>query len=159
MNSHYVVIADHGHLKIFKEQLAPGQSTPGLDEVYAMDFPQGRVSYVGNDTDMAGRFQGSKQQGGAPGAPGARTGMSIDERLPMEREADRRQVEDVATAIDVFLGGQPTASWDFAAGPSGHNAILERLSPPVRARVRNSISKNLVNQPKAELLGHFSQAA
>jgi hypothetical protein len=159
MDSHYIVIADHGHLKIFKEYSEPGQSTPGLDEVYVMDFPHGRLSYVDSDTDMAGRFQGSKQQGRGSGTPTSRTGMSIDERMPMEREADRRQTEDVAAAIEAFLSGQPTASWDFAAGPTGHNAILAHLSPQIRSRLRSSISKNLVNQPRAELLSHFRHAA
>lgn len=157
-SSHYIVIADRGHLKIFLERSAPGQSTPGLNEVQSLDFPQGRVSYVDNESDMAGRFQGSKQLGRGAGTPTARTGMSIDERLPMEREAGRRQVDDVAKAIESFLQDHPTATWDFAAGPSGHNAILDHLSSQTKSRLRSSIPKNLVNQPTAELLGHFSHS-
>jgi hypothetical protein len=157
--NHYIVIADHAHLRIFTETSSPGQSTPTLREVHAMDFPQGRTSYVDRDTDMAGRFQGSKQQGAAPGAPVARTGMSIDERLPMQREAERRQIDDLARAIEAFFISQPEGTWDFAAGPSTHNAILEQLPPHVRARLRSSVAKDLVNQPTSELVGHFSRAA
>ncbi len=158
MNTHYIVVADHGHLRIFSERSSPGQFTPGLDEVHAMDFPQARMSYVDNDSDMAGRFQSSKHQGAAPGAPTARTGMSIDERLPMQREAERRQADDVARAIDAFLEGQPNATWDFAADPSVHNAILDHLSPQTRFRLRSSVAKDLVNQPTSELLGHFPRS-
>ena len=155
MNSHYFVIADHSRIRIFTERSDPGQITPGLEEVFAMDFAQGRVGYTDNDTDMAGRFQGSKQQGASPGAPTARTGMSIDERLPMQREAHRRAVSEIARAIDSFLELRSEATWDFAAGPSMHNAVLERLPHSVRSRLRSSLSKDLVKQPLADLRERF----
>lgn len=159
MDNHYIIIADRAHLRVFSERSELGQSTPGLTEVHTKDFPEGRTSYTDSDTDMAGRFNSSKHQGNAPGAPTARSGMSIDERLPMQREAERRQNENISQAIDAFLAGQPSATWDFAAGPSSHNAILEKLSPQSRSRLRNSISKDLVNQPLSGLLGHFRRAA
>jgi len=155
MNSHYFVVADHSRIRIFTENSAPGQITPGLEEVFAMDFAQGRAAYTDNDTDMAGRFQGSRQQGAAPGAPAARAGMSIDERLPMQREAHRRAVGEIAGAIDSFLELRPDASWDFAAGPSMHNAVLERLPHSVRTRLRGSLSKDLVKHPVADLRERF----
>lgn len=157
MKSHYLIIADHGHLRIFAERSSIGQLTPGLEEVHAMDFPDARSSYADRDSDMAGRFQSSKHQGPAPGAPTARTGMSIDERLPMKREAERRHTDDVARAIDAFLEGDLTATWDFAADPSVHNAILDQLAPQTRFRLRRAIAKDLVNQPTTELRSHFNR--
>ena len=159
MNSHYTILADHAHLRIFTERAETGQSTPTLEEVFAMDFPEGRQSYTDNESDMAGRFQYSKHQMKSAGAPGARSGMSIDERLPLQRESDRRHVSEVAREIDGFLNLRPDASWDFAAGPTSHNAILERLSPPVRARLRSSLPKDLVNQPTSDLRERFHRAA
>lgn len=159
MNSHYIVIADHGHLRIFTERTSPGQSTPTLVEVHSMDFPHARASYADSDTDMAGRFQSSQHQGRGPGTPTARTGMSIDERLPMAREAERRQNDDIAKGIESFLSQRPDATWDFAAGPSTHNAVLDRLAPQLKGRLKTAVSKNLVNQPVQELLGHFAQPA
>lgn len=158
MNSHYIVIADHAHLRIFAEKKVLGQATPKLEEVYAMDFAQGKSSYTDNESDMAGRFQGSKQQGASPGSPVARTGMSIDERLPMQREVERRNLDDLARAIESFLAPRPDASWDFAAGPSSHNAVLERLAPQVRSRLRSSLPKDLVNQPITNLRERFRAA-
>ena len=157
MNSHYFVIADHSHLRIFTERSAPGQTTPGLEEVFAMDFAEGRAGYSDNDTDQAGRFQGSKQHGASAGtgSPAARGGMSIDERLPMQREAHRRAVGEIARAIESFLELRPDSTWDFAAGPATHNAVLERLIAPVRSRLRSSISKDLVNQPVSALRERF----
>jgi hypothetical protein len=155
MSNHYIVLADHGHLRIFEQRSPTGQSTPGLVEVDAMDFPQGKKSYTDSDTDMAGRFQGSKQQGRGPGSPVARTGMSIDERLPMQREVERRSIDDVVVAIESFLQAQPDATWDFAAGPQMHNAVLGELAPKTKARLQRSLSKDLVHLPIAELLAHF----
>ncbi len=159
MNNHFIIIADRAHLRVYAERSELGQTTPGLSEVHSMDFPEGRTNYTDNESDMAGRFNSSNHQGRAPGAPSARSGMSIDERLPMQREAERRHIDNVAQAIDAFLGANTTASWDFAAGPSSHNAILEKLSPQARNRLRNSISKDLVNQPLSGLLDHFRRAA
>lgn len=159
MNTHYLILADRAHLKIFSERSALGQTTPGLHEVHAMDFPEGRTPYTDNESDAAGRFNSSNHQSRAPGAPGARSGMSIDERLPMQREAERRHIENVSAAIDAFLSAAPNATWDFAAGPSSHNAILDKLSPANRARLRTSIAKDLVNQPLSGLRDHFRRAA
>jgi hypothetical protein len=104
---------------------------------------------------MAGRFQGSKQQGVGPGAPVARTGMSIDERLPMQEEEERRNMRDLCEAIDSFVLQRPDATWDFAAGPALHNSVLENVSPQTRSRVGQVLAKDLVNQPVDELLSHF----
>ena len=155
MNNHYIIVADHGHLRIFEQRKAPGQTSPSLVEVQSLDFPQGRASYTNNDSDMAGRFQSSSQPGAGAGAPLARGGMSIDERLPMQRETDRRANSDLAESIDEFLLKSPTASWDFAAGPTVHNAVIEKLAPQTRSRLRRSIPKDLVNQPTKQLLAHF----
>ncbi len=155
MKNHYIVIADRGHLRIFNEQSGPGQFTPTLDEIHAMDFPHARMSYTEHDSDMAGRFQSSKHHAAAPGAPNARSGMSIDERLPMQNEVHRREAEDVARAIDAFFDGDPTATWDFAADTAVHNAILDMLSPQTRFRLRTSISKDLVKQPASQLHDFF----
>jgi hypothetical protein len=152
MNPHYIVLADHGHLRIFEQRSGPGQNTPGLVEVRAFDFPQGRASYTEHDTDFAGRFQSSKQQGRGPGAPTARIGMSVDERLPKQNEVQRRTIGDVAEAINGFIEGQPDATWDFAAPPSAHNAIVEQLLPKTRQRLQKSIAKDLVHQPTTQLL-------
>jgi len=157
MSDHYIVIADHGHLRIFLQRQEPEQMSPGLTEVQGLDFPNGRQSYVENESDVAGRFQGSKQQGAGPGAPVARMGMSIDERLPLQREEERKRILDVSSRIEQFLKAASTdATWDFAAPPSVHNAVLDALSPQVRARLQKQMTKDLVNQPVSQLLSHFN---
>jgi hypothetical protein len=161
MNEHYIVTLDRGHLRIYSETTAPGQ-TPRLEIVEAMDFPEGKHGYTDRDTDMAGRFNSSKHQSAASGAPGGspagRTGMSIDERLPMKREEERRSVVMLAAELNQFLQHRPEASWDFAAAPSLYNAVLAELSPDTRRRMRRALSKDLVNQNSDEVRAHFETA-
>jgi len=159
MSEHYLVIADHGHLRIFEQRLVAGQSTPGLTEVQAVDFPHGKASYTADSSDMAGRFQSSRQQGQGPGAPAVRAGMSIDERLPMQREEDRREIKDLVKQIESFFLKRPGATWDFAATPSAYNAVLRCLHPALKSRIRRSLPKDLVHQPVSELIGHFELPA
>lgn len=156
MSEHYVVTANQGHLRIFHRRQPPAQSTPAFDPVQAFDFPAGVGSYTDRDTDMAGRFQGSRQQGIAPGAPAARAGMSIDERLPMQREEQRRRVREIAESVDAFLAPRPNATWDFAAGPELHNAVLEAVAPKTRQQLRRSVAKDLVHQPQTDFPAHFA---
>jgi hypothetical protein len=156
MSEHYIVTADHGHLRIYVERLYPGQATPSLDQVEAMDFPQGMGNYTDRETDMSGRFANSKQQSPGPGSPTGRQGMSIDERLPMQREEERRRHKEVAAEIEHFFQQRPNATWDFAAGPGLNNAVMELVSRPVRQRLRRSVSKDLVNQRVDEVRAHFA---
>ena len=158
MREHYVVTVDHGHLRIYIERHLPGQRAPALDPVEAMDFPLGKKSFADRETDMAGRFASSKHQAMAPGSPTARTGMSIDERLPMQREESRRRAKELAAEIDAFFQPRRDASWDFAAGPELNGAVLNLLSPAVRRRVRRSLAKDLVNQRSDEVRAHFAGA-
>jgi hypothetical protein len=156
MREHYVVTADHGHLRIYVERNAPGQRSPALDQIEAMDFPQGKRSSADRDTDMAGRFASSKNQMPGPGNPAARTGMSIDERLPTQREESRRRAKEIAAEIEAFFQRRRDATWDFAAGPELNGIILELLTPGVRQRVRRSLAKDLVNQRGDEVRAHFA---
>lgn len=157
MTEHYIVTLDHAHLRIYEERHPVGQHHPALTEVVAMDFPAGKQSYTDRDSDMAGRFPTSKSQGLGPSAPaGARTGMSIDERLPMQREESRRRAAELAAEVDRFFQQRPGARWDFAAGPDLNNAVLAMISPGVRDRLRRTLAKGLVKQPAEELRAHFA---
>jgi len=153
MSEHYIVTLDAGHLRIYAKRRPPGQITFALEPVEAVDFPLGIRSYNERDTDQAGRFGGSK--GGCKGGD-MLAGMSIDERLPMKREEARRRARDLATEIDAFFAQRSDASWDFAAGPELNRAVLDQLSPQVRARLRHSLAKDLVNQDPATLRAHFA---
>jgi hypothetical protein len=154
MSDHYIVALDQGHLRIYLERRGPSQFTPGLEAVESKDFPAGREAYTDRDTDMAGRFQGSSGRAGANG--GSRGGMSIDERLPMKNETNKRRAEQLAAEVERFFAPRPDATWDFAAGPELHRAVLELLSPKTRQRLRRALPKDLVNQPPNALREQFA---
>lgn len=147
MSEHFIVALDQGHLRIYAERRAPEQFTPGLEQVEAMDFPLGRRSYAENDAAMAGRF---------PTVRGRHPTSSIDERLPMKVETNRRRAQELAQEVDRFFVSRPAASWDFAAAPELHRVVLEQLTPATRRRLRRAVPKDLVNQPPHELIAQFA---
>ncbi|HYC70241.1 MAG TPA: host attachment protein [Opitutaceae bacterium] len=144
---HFVVILDRAHLRVYQMREEPGVLREAQFELAeSIDFPSGRRRYTDQDSDQAGRF----------GAMG-QTGGSIDERLPMQEEHQRRVLADLAHFIDVFLDERPHARWDLAAGPALHHALVQSLRPGVRARLRQSLVKDLVHQSPAELRAHFGR--
>lgn len=157
MSEHFIVTLDYAHLRIFAERHPPGQHSPALEQVVALDFAGGKQSYTDRDSDMAGRFPSSRHPGAGAGSPaGARAGMSIDERLPMQREETRRRARELAVEVDQFLQQRPESSWDFAAGPELNHVVLELLSPGVRQRMKRSVAKGLVKQRADEVRAHFA---
>ena len=150
MSDHFIVTLDHGHLRIYAELRQPGQYTPTLETVESVDFPNGKRAYFSNESAPAGRF---------PGVRGRHPGMSIDERLPMKQEAERRSERQLAEEVEAFLSARPDATWDFAAGPEMHRAVLDQLSVKSRQRLRRAVSKDLVKHPPGELLAQFADAA
>ncbi len=84
--------------------------------------------------------------------------MSIDERLPMQREYERRRIAELAVEINSFLASRPGASWDFAATPEIHSEVLENISDDARKRLRHSLHKDLTKQSSADLLAFFSSS-
>lgn len=142
----FVLVADRSHLRIFREERLPGQQTPGLRLVSAVDFPEGRAAVTERDSDQAGRFPGGTAAGG---------GMSTDERLSVAREQDRRIADLIAERMRRFLEMHAFAAWSWASGPDLHQAVLNRLPPGMRNRLRRALQKDLSNVPERELVEQF----
>ncbi len=159
MKPHYIAVADQAHLRIFEEHREIGQMTPGLDEVYALDFPQAKGGHITDVTHFPGHSQDTEQEDFSPGESTDDAGMAIGAHPPLRRGMGRRNLDDIADALGAFLVSHPEASWDFAAGPSAHNAILERLPAGLHDRLRRSLPKDLVKQPTDGLLARFVRAA
>jgi ATP-dependent exoDNAse (exonuclease V) beta subunit len=146
VSEHFIVAADRAHLRIYQQESA-GEDYD-MQIASSLDLASGKQSYTARDTDQAGRFPGSK---------GTSPGGSIDERLPMQEEQQKRAAAEVGAHVNEFLQQHPGATWDFAAGPVMHRAILDVLDPDVRKRLGATLVKELVNQPLPELRAHFSQ--
>lgn len=146
---HYAAVIDRAHLRIFRMQEPAGGGTMQFELAESFDLPAGRRQYTDRDTDSAGRFPGAEGRGG---------GGSIDERLPMQSEQERRLVADLANFLARFFTEHQRATWDYAAGPGIHQAVLDRLSAPVRERLGVAVVKELVHHTPAELRAAFGLA-
>ena len=146
---HFVVVLNRAQLRIYQEERAEEGVGGPLHLAESFDLPAGKQNYTDRDTDQAGRFSGGKGRQSAGG--------SIDERLPMLEEHQRRTASELSTRIEAFLQKHPRASWDFAAGPALHHAVLDALTPPVRQRLRQAIHKDVVKQPLPELRARFEE--
>jgi hypothetical protein len=143
---HYVVVLDRAHLNIYQVKDGDHATRVRFEPVEAMHLPAGRRHYTDRDSDQAGRF----------GARIGPAGASIDERLPMQNEHERGLAADLAERLGRFLMEHDHATWDYAAGPALHRAVLDRLPPAARARLERALAKELVHQSPAELEAHFT---
>jgi hypothetical protein len=148
---HFIVAADRARLRIYQEDPTVEAMDASLQIASSFDLPSGKNHYTSRDTDQAGRFPGPRGKGTAVGG-------SIDERLPMLEEQQRRAAAELGTRMNEFFRQHPDATWDFAAGPVVHKGILDVLDPDVRERLGSALVKELVNQPLPELREHFSHA-
>jgi hypothetical protein len=145
MSPLYVAI-DRSRLRVYQASAGELPDGNGSWTVLASeDFPEGRTAYADATSDAAGRF---------PTAQG--TGMSIDERLPLKEEHEKRVVAEVASALRRCLMEHPKATWHFAAGPGLFQAVESQLSPDLRARRGRTLERNLAKLPPNELRAHFA---
>jgi len=147
MNTLYVTL-DRSRLRVYQMSTSELPDGNGAWKVLASeDFPEGRAAYADSTTDSAGRF---------PTAQGP--GMSIDERLPLKEEHERRVVADVAAALRRCLAAHPRVTWHLAAGPGLLQAVEGQLTPDLRARLGRTLERNLAKMPPNELRAHFAAA-
>lgn len=143
---HFIVVLDRAHLNIYQVTNGGRAARARFERIETVHLPAGLQHYTDRDTDQAGRF----------GARVGPAGGSIDERLPMQNEHNRRLAAELADRIGRFLQQHEHATWDYAAGPALHHAVLDRLPPGVRARLDRALAKELVHQSPAELEAHFT---
>ncbi|HEX2860715.1 MAG TPA: host attachment protein [Lacunisphaera sp.] len=142
----FIVVLDRAHLRIYQVKGADHTVRTRFEPVDSFDLPAGLQHYTDRDTDQAGRFA-------SRGGPG---GGSIDERLPMKQEQDRRLAKELAMRLQQFLERHEHATWDYAAGPALHGLVLDELPSAVRSRLDREITKELVSHTPAELEAHFT---
>jgi hypothetical protein len=146
---YFVVTLDRGRVRIYRSTETAGPGRLQLQLQQSHDVPEGHDAYFASESDQAGRFPGGVR--GAPADVATHAGGSIDERLPMQREHERRIAALLASLVEQFLLQHPTARWDFVAPAPVHHAVWERLSRDTRDRVGVTVTKDLVHLPVREL--------
>ncbi|HVW21961.1 MAG TPA: host attachment protein [Opitutaceae bacterium] len=145
---HFVVALDRCHVRIYLRQRRPETRAPRLLLADAVDLPEGRFHrFADRVGDEAGRF---------PRAPGI--GGGIDERLPSQREEERRNLEELAQCLESFFRCRaPGATWDLAAPQDILASLAEHLGPEARSGLQHQLGKDLVKEPAEALLAHFGR--
>lgn len=144
MTPRLIAVLNRTSLRLYHEDQPPGALGPHLTLVEGADFPDGRQQYTDKDSDFAGRFP-----------RGADNNSSIDERLPMQEEFERRQVAEIARELSRFLQRHPGLAWDYAAGPALHHAVLDQVPAELRTRLDRTALKDLTKISPQELARHF----
>ncbi len=145
MAEKYIIAADRTHVRIYRYSQEPGQFTPSLQPVDALDLVD-ENEFSRNQIDLPGRFSNSPF--GTDIVPRKEeVHSSADKTLLTDRLADR---------IAVFMSRRPNATWDLAANAALANELFELLPEPIRARLNRVVSKDLINVPPAELREHFA---
>jgi hypothetical protein len=144
MTPRLIAVLNSTSLRLFLEDQSPGALGPQFNLVEEADFPAGRRQYTDNDSDFAGRFP-----------RGANNNSSIDERLPMQEEYERRNAAEIARELARFLARHPGMAWDYAAGPALHHAVLEQIPAEQRTRLDRTAVKDLTKISPQELARHF----
>lgn len=145
---HFVAVVDRAHVRIFQATNGLGQSKPGLRLVEALDLVDGHGRFRDRLTDEAGHFPR-----GQPGAGGGN-----DERMPMQREGQRRLAAEAADWLSRFFQGRPQATWDVAVAKAIFHQVIDQIEAGARSRLRRVLAKDLTNQPAESLLEHFASA-
>lgn len=146
MAQKFIIAADRARLRIYRYSQQPGQFTPSIQPVDALDLAESRSAFLSNDTDL-GRYSGSRNRS---------MSMPVEEQVPTQTDRERRIVDQLADRITMFLEKSPNSTWDLAAGSQLRDELIEALPVAVRHRLDQVISKDLINVPPAELREHFA---
>ncbi len=141
-----VVVADRGGVKAYRVNDTPTRGA-SLQLVQAFDITDAHGRYDDKLTDQAGRFP--------VGNGNANHANSIAERTALELETDRRINKQLAEHIAEVVKREAAEGWSFAAPASIHSAVNELLPAPLRNRVVEHVTSDLVKVEPSKLSNHF----
>lgn len=145
MAERFLMTADQSHLRIYRYSQAPGQFTPSIQPVDALDVAESSYSYL----ESVSRRDSISDGENAYALDGEAFDLS---------ERDRDSVERLAEGIAVFMQRNPNSTWDLAAASSIHSFLVDALPDSVRRRLNQVIPRDLVNASPADLREQFALA-
>jgi hypothetical protein len=126
---HFVVAVDSEHLSIYQVRPATPMARARFDLVEFFHLPVEPVA------SQAG---------------------SAEELLPLQAKQDQQLAAEYAGHLERFLRRHEGATWDYAAGPALHRAVLDRLPDAVQKRLNRALPQELAGRTPAELEAHFT---
>jgi len=148
MRTNLIIVADLGLLRAYRVVKGANDLQPHLELVDELRPESAHQKIADQVTDQSGRF--SKGQGPA-GVPGD---MPAGEQHDLELEQRRRLVNLLADKIASLLA-EEGISCALAVSAPIHRQLLERLAPPVRARIEQTLALNLTKESPDALLERF----
>ena len=147
MAEKFIIAADRARLKIYRFAQAPGQFTPSIQPVNAIELLDRKQPYPPAENTFALRFGGHRGRGGS---------LSAGEGLPEAETEESLSPAELTDQITAFLEKHPEAIWDLAVPGSLRDDLLEALPEEVRLRLDQVVTKDLVNVTPMELRAHFA---
>jgi hypothetical protein len=147
MEKKVIIAADIGHFKAYRVTQENLES-PRVTLIESYDSIEGHGKLMDKLSDAEGRFG---RGGGKDEA-----GMGSGERHNIELETEKKVAKMIAKDIDTVIVSEKCGKWYLAAGEKVNRHIIESLTPVAKAKLDKSISADLTNVNKSQILMHFT---
>jgi hypothetical protein len=141
-----IITVDLGHFKAYRVTMDPVAS-PKIELIESYDSIEGHGKLGEKLSDIAGRFVG----GGGEGE----VAKGYGEPHHLESEIRKKLAKLISLDINALIKKEDCENWHLAAGAKINKDIIEKLEPEVRSKLDKSITRDLTNIPRAEILSHF----
>lgn len=146
MDEKIVIVIDLGAIKAFRLNTTLRGSLH-LEPLQQTTFQESHQRILDRVTDLAGRR----------GSPTLRNwGSPIAEQNKVTLETERRLIKNIVNHIIQLAKDNPELDIWMAAPKDVNHRILEALPAALRQRIQISLSRDLVNATKRELLESFA---
>ncbi len=142
-----IITVDLGHFKAYRVTMDPVAS-PKIDLIESYDSIEGHGKLGEKLSDIAGRFVG----GGGEGE----VAKGYGEPHHLESEIRKKLVKLISFDINALIKKEDCENWYLAAGAKINKDIIDKLEPEVKSKLDKSITLDLTNIPRSEILSHFT---
>lgn len=145
-----VIIADLSSLRAFR--VVPNENDPTnpqpppiLREIEVSPIPGAGPQPIKEIvTDQAGRFRSDRNPG-----------MSHGDAHGLEQEQEKRNIAELATAIERVIASENPERWSLAAPKAINARLVNRLETTFRERLSENHQADLCKQPVIEIQKRF----
>lgn len=146
----FIIMTDRGTLKAAWLSTVLANRPPRMEVVEELAFVHPHQHLVEQVTDMAGAYSAAESSGA-----GLRRMPSAPSEVHWKIEADRRAVDDLASAITRILEREKPEGWSLSAPTDIHGALVEAIPAVYRERLVQVIPKDLVAADPTSVVEHF----
>ncbi len=141
-----IICTNTGRLRAFRITQPDTKVEPSnqIQEIASEVFEDGPQSVSNITSDQAGRFRND-------GSPG----MASGEDQGLEREEERRLIQQLAEKITLLVQAEQTGQWSLAAPHTINSRVVEQLPPAVRDSLVDNEKHDFTKLPTLEIGRRF----